>query len=84
MSTIDPVSVVQIKDPEIRSVLEKFKEIINFLVEHRVNDAIVSSIGAGTGTVKMTSGNNANNSRWIPIQYEGSTFWVPAWTTNSP
>lgn len=42
------------------------------------------SIGAGTGTVKMTSGNNANNSAWIKIYVGTTAFWIPAWTNNAP
>lgn len=41
-------------------------------------------IGAGTGTVKMSSANNANNAAWIKIYIGTTAYWIPAWTTNSP
>lgn len=43
-----------------------------------------ATIGAGTGTVKMSSGNNANNAAWIKIYVGTTAYWIPAWTTNSP
>lgn len=43
-----------------------------------------TTIGAGTGTVKMSSGNNANNAAWIKIYIGTTPYWIPAWTTNSP
>jgi hypothetical protein len=43
-----------------------------------------TSIGAGVGSVKMTSANAATNAAWIPIQYAGTTYYVPGWTTNNP
>lgn len=43
-----------------------------------------TTIGAGTGTVKMSSGNNADSVVWIKI-YAGTTaYWVPGWATNAP
>jgi hypothetical protein len=43
-----------------------------------------TSISTGTGTVKMTNGNNANNSAWIPFDYNGATYYIPAWTAHAP
>lgn len=43
-----------------------------------------TTIGVGTGTVKMTSGNNADNGAWIKIYVGTTAFWIPAWTTNAP
>lgn len=43
-----------------------------------------TTIGAGTGTVKMSSGNNSNNGAWIKIYVGTTAYWIPAWTTNSP
>jgi hypothetical protein len=43
-----------------------------------------TTISSGTGTVKMSSANSANNAAWVKI-YAGTTaYWVPAWTTNAP
>lgn len=41
-------------------------------------------IGAGTGTVKMSSGNSANSKVWIPLKYNGVTYYVPGWDNNAP
>lgn len=43
-----------------------------------------TSISTGTGSVKMTSANNANNAAWIPIRYNGTTYYVPGWTAHNP
>jgi hypothetical protein len=43
-----------------------------------------TTISTGVGSVKMSTTNAANNAAWIPIQYAGVTYYVPAWTTNSP
>lgn len=43
-----------------------------------------TTIGAGTGTVKMSNGNNANNAAWIKFYVGTTAYWVPAWTTNAP
>lgn len=43
-----------------------------------------TSISSGTGTVKMTSANNANNAVWIPITYNGTVYYVPGWTAHAP
>jgi len=43
-----------------------------------------TSISTGAGSVKMSTANNANNAAWIPMKYNGTTYFVPAWTTNAP
>jgi len=43
-----------------------------------------TTISTGIGTVKMSTANNANSAAWIPIAYNGTTYYVPAWTTNAP
>lgn len=43
-----------------------------------------TTIGAGTGTVKMSSGNNADSAVWIKVYVGATAYWVPGWTTNSP
>lgn len=43
-----------------------------------------TTIGAGVGSVKMTSGNSANNTAWIKIYVGTTPYWIPAWATNSP
>ena len=43
-----------------------------------------TSISTGVGSVKMSSTNAANNASWIPIKYDGTIYYIPAWTTNSP
>ncbi len=43
-----------------------------------------TTISTGAGSVKMSTANPANNTAWIPLQYAGSTYYVPAWTTNAP
>lgn len=43
-----------------------------------------TTISTGVGSVKMSTTNAANNTAWIPVKYAGSTYYVPAWTTNSP
>lgn len=43
-----------------------------------------TTIGAGAGTVHMSTGNPATNTAWIPINYAGTVYYVPGWTTNAP
>jgi hypothetical protein len=43
-----------------------------------------STIGAGAGSVKMSSGNAADNAAWIKIYIGTTAYWIPAWTTNAP
>lgn len=43
-----------------------------------------TTISTGVGSVKMSSANPGTNAAWIPIAYAGTTYFVPAWTTNSP
>lgn len=43
-----------------------------------------TTISTGAGSVKMSSANSASNAAWIPLRYAGTTYYVPAWTTNSP
>jgi hypothetical protein len=45
-----------------------------------------ATVSTGDGSIKMstaTAGPTAN-SKWIPIQYAGVTYYVPAWTTHAP
>ncbi len=42
------------------------------------------TIGAGVGSVKMSTANAATNAVWIPMAYNGTTYYVPAWSTNTP
>ncbi len=42
------------------------------------------TIGAGVGSVKMSTANGATNAVWIPMSYNGTTYYVPAWSTNAP
>jgi hypothetical protein len=61
---------------------------IELMRKHAGSVAIPSggstTIGAGVGSVKMSTANAANNAAWIPITYAGTTYFVPAWTTNAP
>lgn len=85
MSLLDFLVVdSKITDPVIRANLERWKEQLNFILNHRFDDSKSSTIGAGLGVVNMSSANSATNSQWIPVVYEGTTYWVPAWATNSP
>lgn len=43
-----------------------------------------TTISTGVGSVKMSSANAATNTVWIPIQYNGTTYYVPGFTTNAP
>lgn len=44
-----------------------------------------TSISSGVGTIHMKSANPATNVAWIPITTsDGTTLFVPAWTTNNP
>ncbi len=43
-----------------------------------------TTIGAGAGSVKMSSGNAADNAAWIKIYIGTTAYWIPAWTTNAP
>lgn len=43
-----------------------------------------TTISTGVGSVKMSTANAATNAAWIPIAYAGTTYYLPAWTTNSP
>jgi hypothetical protein len=43
-----------------------------------------TTISTGVGSVKMSTGNAATNTTWIPLQYNGVTVYVPAWATNAP
>lgn len=49
-----------------------------------VTDGGSTTISSGTGTVKMSSSSAANSAVWIPITYNGTTYYVPGWTTNAP
>lgn len=43
-----------------------------------------TTIDTGPGAVKMSSSNAASNDAWIPIKYNGTTYYVPGWLSNSP
>lgn len=43
-----------------------------------------TTISTGVGSVKMSTANAATNTAWIPIAYAGTTYYIPAWTTNAP
>lgn len=43
-----------------------------------------TTISTGVGSVKMSTANAATNAAWIPFKYNGTTYFVPAWTTNAP
>lgn len=43
-----------------------------------------STISSGTGTVKMSTANSANNTGWLKFYCGTSVCWVPAWVTNAP
>lgn len=43
-----------------------------------------TTISTGVGSVKMSTANPATNTSWIPIQYAGVQYFIPAFTTNAP
>lgn len=43
-----------------------------------------TTIGAGDGTIKMSSGNPGTNTGWIKFYIGTAVAWIPTWTTNSP
>jgi len=43
-----------------------------------------TTISTGVGSVKMSTANAATNTVWIPIKYNGTTYYVPGFTTNAP
>lgn len=43
-----------------------------------------TSISSGTGTIKMTTANNADSAVWIPFSYDGTTYMVPGFATHAP
>ena len=49
-----------------------------------VTDGGSTSISTGAGSVKMTTGTAGTNACWIPIEYGGTTYYIPAWTTHAP
>jgi hypothetical protein len=51
-----------------------------------VTDGGSATVGAGVGSIKMSSATAGptDNSKWIPIQYAGVTYYVPAWATHAP
>ena len=50
----------------------------------RIDAGGSTSISSGVGTVKMTSASAADNAAWIPINYAGTVYYVPGWTTHAP
>ncbi len=43
-----------------------------------------TTISTGVGSVKMSTANAATNTVWIPMRYNGNTYYVPGFTTNAP
>ena len=43
-----------------------------------------TTIGAGVGSVRMSSANPGTNAAWIKIYIGTTPYWIPAWTTNAP
>jgi hypothetical protein len=44
-----------------------------------------TSISTGVGVIHMKSANPATNAAWVPItSADGTVYFVPGWTTNSP
>ena len=43
-----------------------------------------TTISTGVGSVKLSTENAADNTAWIPVKYNGTTYYVPGWTTNEP
>ena len=43
-----------------------------------------TTISSGVGTVNMSTTNPGTNTVWIPMRYNGNTYYVPGWTTNAP
>ncbi len=43
-----------------------------------------TTIGAGDGTIKMSSGNPGTNTGWMKCYIGTQVAWIPTWTTNSP
>jgi len=50
----------------------------------RVDDGSSTTISTGVGSVKMSSANAATNAVWLPINVNGTVYYFPVWTTNSP
>lgn len=49
-----------------------------------ISSANSTTISTGTGTVKMSSANNANNTGWLKCYIGTQVAWIPCWTTNAP
>jgi hypothetical protein len=43
-----------------------------------------TTISTGVGSVRMSTANAATNAVWIPMKYNGTTYYVPGYTTNAP
>jgi hypothetical protein len=43
-----------------------------------------TTISTGTGTVHMSTANNAANTAWLKLYIGTTAYWIPAWTTNAP
>lgn len=43
-----------------------------------------TTISTGVGSVKMSTANPATNTVWIPMKYNGTSYFVPGFTTNAP
>lgn len=85
MSTIEFLSIDgAITDEKVRSNLERWRDQINFLLNYRFDDTKSSTISTGVGSIKMSSANSATNSQWLPMKYNGTTYYIPAFTTNAP
>lgn len=43
-----------------------------------------SFISSGIGQTRMSTTNSAMNAAWIPLDWNGTTYYVPGWTTYAP
>ena len=85
MSTLNPLDITgKISDSEIRKTLEAWRDQLNFIINHRFGDTKSTTISTGVGSIKMSTANAATNTQWIPMYYEGTTYWIPAFATNVP
>lgn len=49
-----------------------------------LSNASSTTIGAGVGSVAMSTGNAATNTAWLKVYIGATAYWIPAWTTNAP
>lgn len=43
-----------------------------------------TTISTGVGSIRMSTANAATNTVWIPMKYNGTTYYVAGYTTNAP